>query len=53
MIALILIALLLPASLTSCKNNIEREDVMIQNTTIPLIDANAPAETETATFALG
>jgi len=53
LIALILIALLLPASLTSCKNNIEREDVMIQNTTIPLIDANAPAETETATFALG
>jgi len=53
LIALVLISLLLPASLISCKNNIEREDAMIQNTTIPLIDANAPTETETATFALG
>jgi hypothetical protein len=45
--------LLIPTLLASCKNNTERENTMIQNTTIPVIDVNAPTKTETATFALG
>ena len=42
-----------PALLASCKNNTERENAMIKNTTIPVIDVNAPTKTEAATFALG
>ena len=47
------IILLLPTLLTSCGSDIKGETAMIPMTTIPLIDANAPAKTETATFALG
>jgi hypothetical protein len=53
LILLLVAILLIPASLTSCTNNVERGTGMVLNTTIPAIDANAPAKTETATFALG
>ena len=45
--------LLLPAILTACSNITEKENAMVLNKTLPRIDTNAPARTETATFSLG
>jgi hypothetical protein len=53
MLLLAISLLSIPALLASCQNNSERENAMIKNTTIPVIDVNAPTKTETATFALG
>ena len=52
LISLLLTAVLLPAFLFGC-NSAERENGMVSKATIPAIDASAPTETETATFALG
>ena len=55
LMSLLLIAFLLPAFLLGCNSteNTEREASVVPNATIPTIDASAPTETETATFALG
>ena len=55
LMSLLLVAFLLPASLSGCtydKDNQEEED-MISSGGIPPIDASVPANIETATFALG
>ena len=55
LVSLLLVALVLPSFLLGCNStkSVEEEYSMAQTTTIPLIDAAVPANTETATFALG
>ena len=54
-ISVLVVAILLPAFLLGCNNtdNAEGENSMMPKATMPSIDALAPTETETATFALG
>ena len=54
-VPLLLIAFLLPTFTLGCNKNeiAENENNMMSKGTIPAIDAAAPANTETATFALG
>jgi len=40
-------------NLTNEKSGMDLETTLVLENTIPLIDASAPVETETATFALG
>lgn len=55
LMSLLLIALILPTLVIGCSNTkiAEKENSVIQKAAIPPIDASAPIETETATFALG
>ena len=55
LVSLLPVALVLPSFLLGCNSTerVEEEYSMVQTTTIPLIDAAVPANTETATFALG
>ncbi|MFC2020470.1 hypothetical protein ACFLU1_01565 [Chloroflexota bacterium] len=52
---MVLTASILPFFLFGCKNtgNTEREHNVIPKASIPPIDTSVPANTETATFALG
>ena len=52
---LLLIALLSPTLVGGCRNpeTTGKGNGMVLKATIPPIDASAPTETETATFALG
>ena len=55
LISMLLIASGLPVFLLGCNNtqNTERDNSMAPQNTMPSIDASAPVNTETATFALG
>ena len=55
LLSLVLIVLLLPAFAMACSQaEIDvKGDSVVQKQDIPLLDASAPAITETATFALG
>lgn len=55
LMSLLMIAIVLPTFILGChKTNIDgKENSLVQKVMIPPIDATAPTETQTATFALG
>ena len=53
--SLLLISILLPALATGCSTTkiVEKGNIMVPTTKVPPLDASAPPNIETATFALG